>query len=144
MGKRTDCHCGDWVKELLRNLDRFVDEPTRSTILAACGERCPFTHLPDERLLELRERAEDEQDFLNALCRDWRLSREEDGYYVVFDQCYCPLVNKDMQGTPKTLCACTLGNIKRKFTLVLGRPVEVRMEKTILAGDAQCRFSILI
>jgi ribosomal protein S3AE len=37
-----------WVKELLKNLDENIDEATKIKIMEACGEKCPFTHLPDE------------------------------------------------------------------------------------------------
>ena len=131
-----------WVKELLKNLDGKVDEPTRKEIMGACGEKCPFTHLPDRKLLEIKTESKNEKEFLKSLCTLWRLKNENGRYSVVFDQCYCPLVNEDLEGTSKTLCFCTLGNIKRKFKIGLGREVRVEMQKTILAGDDECRFYI--
>lgn len=53
-------------------------------------------------------------------------------------------LTKITKGASKTLCYCTLGNLKRKFTIGLDRPVDVVMEKTILAGDRECRFRIPI
>jgi len=70
------------------------------------------------------------------------LKNENGQYYIIFDQCYCPLVNENLEGTSQTLCFCTLGNIKRKFKIGLGREVRVEMQKTILAGDTECRFYI--
>ena len=98
-----------WIKELLKNLDCHVDEPTRIKIMEACGERCPFTHLPDDRLLAVKESCPDDVAFMDALCDEWRLRHENGNYYVVFDQCYCPLVNQDLEGVSPTLCFCTLG-----------------------------------
>ena len=131
-----------WIKELLKNLDDKVDEPTRKAIMGACGEKCPFTHLPDTKLAEIKAESKSEQEFLTSLCNLWRLKNENGQYYVVFDQCYCPLVNENLEGTSQTLCFCTLGNIKRKFKIGLGREVRVDMQKTILAGDNECRFYI--
>ncbi len=131
-----------WIKELLKNLDDKVDEPTRKAIMSACGEKCPFTHLPDTKLLEIKVGSENEKEFLTSLCNLWRLKNENGQYYVVFDQCYCPLINENLEGTSQTLCFCTLGNIKRKFKIGLGREVRVEMQKTILAGDNECRFYI--
>jgi len=133
-----------WIKELLKNLDEHVDPDTRMKIMQACGEKCPFTHLPDDRLLGIKNSAGSEHDFLMALCEQWRLKKENGRYFVVFYQCYCPLVNDDISGASRTLCLCTLGNLKRKFAMGLDREVNVTMESTILAGDRECRFLIKI
>ncbi len=131
-----------WIKELLKNLDEKVDTPTIKSILGACGEKCPFTHLPDDKLVKIKNESKDENEFLEKLSDLWRLKKECGKYYVVFDKCYCPLVNEDLEGTSKSLCFCTLGNIKRKFKIGLERDVVVEMQKTILAGDNECRFYI--
>ena len=131
-----------WIKELLSNLDKHVDEATRIKVMEACGKKCPFSHLSDEKLIELKNSSETDSDFLDSLCEHWRLKKENNQYYVIFDQCYCPLVNEDIEGTSKTLCYCTLGNLKRKFAIGLNRKVEVIMESSILAGDKECRFHI--
>lgn len=131
-----------WVKELLKNIDEKVDETTRKAIMGACGEKCPFTHLPDEKLLEFKRKSKNETEFLNNLCKHWHLNNQNGQYYVIFDQCYCPLVNENIEGASQTLCFCTLGNIRRKFKIGLEREVRVEMQKTILAGDNECRFYI--
>lgn len=131
-----------WIKELLKNLDEKVDPQTVQSILGACGEKCPFTHLSDDMLLIVKNESKDENDFLEKLSRQWRLKKEDGSYYVVFDKCYCPLVNEDLEGTSQSLCYCTYGNIRRKFRIGLGRDIKVEMQKTILAGDDECRFRI--
>lgn len=133
-----------WIKELLANLDETVDEYTKRKILEKCGSKCPFSHMPDEQLLTLRNQAKNEQEFLDKLCDIWRLRKENGQYYVVFDQCYCPLVNKDMHNAIKTMCYCTLGSLKHKFKISLGRDIHIDMQKTVLAGDNECKFLIKI
>lgn len=132
----------NWIKELLTNLDNSVDEKTKQNILEKCGTKCPFSHMPDTKLLELRNKAKNEEDFLDELCKIWRLRKENNQYFVVFDQCYCPLVNKDTQNASVTMCYCTLGSLKHKFKISLGREIEVNILKTVLAGDEECRFEI--
>jgi len=131
-----------WIKELLKNLDEHVDESTKEKILGACGEKCPFTQLTDAKLLEIKTDSKNDIDFLNNLCNQWRMVKEGGQFYVVFDQCYCPLVCEDVQDASKTLCYCTLGNLKHKFRIGLDQDVEVDMLKSILAGDEECRFHI--
>ncbi len=98
--------------------------------------------MPDEKLLQVRIEAETEQEFLDRLCEVWRLKKENDHYFIVFDQCYCPLVNKDIENASQTMCYCTLGSLKHKFKISLGRDIEVIMLKTVLRGDNECRFEI--
>lgn len=135
---------GSWITLMLKSLDKNLDESRRISVMETCGEDCPFTHLSDEELLDMRNRSEDEQDLLEKLSRQWRVKIENEDVYVVFDQCYCPLVGQDIEETSKTLCYCTQGNIKKKFRIGFNRDVDVLMEKSILAGDDECRFRILL
>lgn len=133
-----------WVKELLENMNAFADSPTIAKILGACGAKCSFTHLPDEKLLAIKAASKNKIEFLENLCKQWRLKKENGQYFVVFDQCYCPLVSETPEGASKSLCYCTLGNLRHKFRIGLGQEVEVEMQKTILAGDDECCFLIKI
>lgn len=132
-----------WIKELLKSLDDNLDDKTKIKVMEACGENCPFTHLTDERLLAIKESSSDEANFLEKLSQQWRVKIEGDDVYVVFDKCYCPLVNDNLEGASTTLCYCTMGNLKKKFRLGLDRDVDILMEKTVLSGDEECRFKVL-
>jgi predicted hydrocarbon binding protein len=43
-----------------------------------------------------------------------------------------------------TYCNCSRGWAKELFEGALGRTVEVIMEKSIINGDNQCKFRILL
>jgi predicted hydrocarbon binding protein len=133
-----------WIKELLINLDSSVDEETKQNIMEKCGPKCPFSHMPNDELMKLRKECKTEKEFLEKLCEKWRLKLEDNEYYVVFDKCYCPLMQNNLENASKTICYCTLGNLKHKFKISLGREVEVEMLKTVLAGDKECRFKIKV
>ena len=133
-----------WLKELLENLDRFADEKTKKVILEKCGEKCPFSHMPDEKLLQIRNQSKSEQDFLDKLSKIWRVKKINKRYFVIFEQCYCPLVNKDINKFSKSMCFCTLGSLKHKFKISLGKDIKIEMLKTILSGDDECKFEIKI
>lgn len=131
-----------WIKELLKNMDIYANDSVCKKIMGACGKTCPFTHLSDEKLLELKNNSKDDKEFLEYLTQHWRVKKENGEYFVVFDKCYCPLVYEDLEGVSKTLCYCSLGNIERKMEIGLDQDVAVIMQKTILAGDDECRFHI--
>lgn len=132
----------NWTNILLKSLDKHLDDATKKKILGECGEQCPFTHLKDEKLLEIKQQSKSDRDFLDTLCKEWRMTCENGQYYVVFDKCYCPLVENDLKNTSESLCYCTLGNLERKFALGLDQQVSIHMLKTILKGDSECRFHI--
>jgi hypothetical protein len=131
-----------WINELLNNLDAQMDETSKQEILEKCGPKCPFSHMPNEKLIELRKQSKNEIDFLEKLSESWRFKKENHQYFVIFDQCYCPLVNNDIHNASKSMCYCTLGSLKYKFKIGLGRNVEIKMLKTVLSGDNECRFLI--
>jgi predicted ArsR family transcriptional regulator len=67
----------------------------------------------------------------------------EDGqFYVVFDQCYCPMVSENTKGASRTLCYCTLGNLRHKFSIGLKQKAKIEMLSSILAGGEECRFHV--
>lgn len=131
-----------WAAIVLKQMDEKLQPEESRKILEACGENCPFTHLKDDRLLELRSQVEDDIAFLDLLCEKWRLKKENETWYAVFDQCYCPLVDEKTPDMSPTLCYCTIGNLKHKFEIGLTSPVKIIKEKTILGGDDECRFRI--
>jgi hypothetical protein len=61
---------------------------------------------------------------------------------AAYDHCYCGSVNKARAPISATYCACSCGWYRRLFEALLGRPVEVELQSSIIQGDAQCRFVI--
>jgi predicted hydrocarbon binding protein len=54
-------------------------------------------------------------------------------------------VNKILKGKlSATYCNCSRGWAKALFEGVLGKSVEVIMEKSIVSGDNQCKFRIML
>jgi hypothetical protein len=58
------------------------------------------------------------------------------------DSCFCPFVDKAI--TPKSFCNCSAGYTKEVFETVTGRPVKVRVEKSVLRGGNSCNSLIEI
>jgi hypothetical protein len=52
--------------------------------------------------------------------------------------CSCPLVKPG--ATPPEFCDCTLGWQKETYSAILGKPVEVEIEESILRGGSRCVF----
>ena len=73
-----------WMRELLNNLDKHTDEKTKKSIMEACGEKSPFTHLTHDKLLEIKKKSPNEEVFLGKMCEQWHLRSENGQYFVVF------------------------------------------------------------
>jgi hypothetical protein len=54
--------------------------------------------------------------------------------------CACPLMGKGL--VPASACHCSLGAIRRSFTVVAQHPVQVKLLGSVLQGDDACRFAV--
>lgn len=90
------------------------------------------------------EKSKDIDTFLTEFGETYKhLHREKKGTYIVYPQCYCARVKKIPQGQmPAVYCNCSVGWVKELFEGAVGRPVDVTLEKSIIAGDDECRFRI--
>ncbi len=71
-----------------------------------------------------------------------RLSKEGKTIVLESPSCVCPLVNNGTIVDPD-FCNCTIGKTKAVFEYLLGKQVQVVLEKTILNGDDCCKQRIL-
>ncbi len=134
-----------WVVTLIDGLDKHVDEETRSRILEQCGRQCQSQSFI-RKARAIYKKSHDVPDFLEKLGRVYKhLHLEGDRVYVVYPRCYCSRVNKIHKGkVSATYCKCSLGWSKALFEGALERPVEVKMEKSIINGDRECKFRIIL
>ena len=107
-----------------------------STLSVACVHQEGQVNLPKSENLD---------DFLDKLGKVYKhLHREGDDVYMIYPKCYCSQVNKIPKGKlSRTYCNCSHGWAKALFEGALGRPVEVRMEESIISGNNQCKFKII-
>jgi hypothetical protein len=56
--------------------------------------------------------------------------------------CFCPLARAARGRLSLEYCCCSAGWYRGIYQGIFQRPVEVTVEKSLLNGDAQCRFSI--
>jgi hypothetical protein len=59
-----------------------------------------------------------------------------------YDACFCPFAGKS--NISSEFCNCTKGNIKESYGAVLGKPVEVTIDSTILRGSDRCCFTLKV
>jgi predicted hydrocarbon binding protein len=141
MGKRVE----RWIIRLVNGLDEYVDEETRAKVLEQCGRKCQSQKFV-KKARGIYEKSRNLDEFLERFGEIYKhLHREGDKVYVIYPKCYCSSVSKIPKGQLSgTYCNCSRGWTKELFEGALGRPVEVIMEESIMNGDDQCRFRIVL
>ncbi len=136
---------GKWITCLIDGLNEHVDEKTRTLILEQCGRQCQSPSFI-KKAKDIYEKSENTNDFLEKLGEvNKHLHREGGRVYVVYPKCYCSQVNRIPKGKLSgTYCNCSRGWAKALLEGATGRPVEVKMEKSIINGDDQCKFRIML
>jgi hypothetical protein len=62
--------------------------------------------------------------------------------------CHCPLARESIltsgDEVPPVFCYCSGGFEKIPFDVIFGKPVQVKVLESALAGDQRCRFAVTI
>jgi predicted ArsR family transcriptional regulator len=134
-----------WITTLMEGLDRNLDEGTIAKILEQCGRQCQ-TQSFIKKARDLYQKSKSTDEFLDRLAEvNKHLHREGGKVYLIYPKCYCSQVNKIPKGRLSgTYCNCSRGWAKALFEGAVGKPVEVIMEKSIINGDDQCKFRIIL
>jgi len=114
-------------------------------MLEQCGRQCQSQSFI-KKVKEIYKKSKNADDFLEKLGRVYKhLHREGDKVYLMYPKCYCSQVNKIPKGKLSGIyCNCSRGWAKALFEGAIGRPVEVIMEKSIINGDNQCKFRVIL
>jgi hypothetical protein len=134
-----------WITTLIDGLEKNVDEKVLSKVLEQCGRQCQSeTFVKKARGIFLNSKSTDE--FLEKLGRiNKHIHREGNSVYVAYPRCYCSQVNKIPKGKLSGMyCNCSRGWVKALFEGALDKPVEVIKEKSIVGGDRECRFRVVL
>lgn len=141
MGKRLE----RWISCLINGLDEHVDDKTKVRVLEQCGRQCQSQRFV-EKARKIYEKSENIDEFLNEFMKVYKnLHREDDKIFIVYPKCYCSHVNKiPQEKLSSTFCNCSRGWAKELFEGALGRHVDLLMEESIVNGDKQCKFQIVL
>jgi predicted hydrocarbon binding protein len=126
---------------LLAVMDEQLDAAARGKILQGLGRECAKDYGPffDKYRGDL-------PGFLEKIKSAWverTEYNEKTGILRVVGKpapCACPLVKAGR--TQAEFCDCTLGWQQAAFSTVLGKPVSVEIEESVLRGSSRCSFRI--
>jgi len=133
----------DWISDLMKNMDRHMGDEEKIRLLEECGRACAERHAKAEAL----KHKGNLENWLHVL-KKWvgseNIQREANGVRVMYSKCLCPLVQDHPPLMSKTYCNCSRGWLKEVFETVVEKPVEVKLEDSIMQGGKQCRFTVFI
>ena len=134
-----------WITCLISGLDEYIDKETRVKVLEPCGRQCQSQSFI-QKARNIYQKSENIDEFLDKFGQVYKhLHREGDSSYIIYPKCYCSFVNKiPPRKLSATYCNCSRGWAKALFEGALGRSVEVTMEESIMKGDKQCKFRIIL
>jgi len=134
-----------WITHLIAGLDEHVDKETRAKVLEQCGRQCQSQSFI-KKARNIYQKSENINEFLDRFGQVYKhLHKEGDSVYIIYPKCYCSFVNKiPPEKLSATYCNCSRGWAKALFKGALGRSVEVIMEESIMKGDKQCKFKIIL
>jgi hypothetical protein len=128
---------------LMSIADEELDDATRRRLLRRMGRECakPWSGYFEKYRGDL-------PGFLAQAKAAWLESADYDEKTGVLRTvgkpapCACPLVRAGR--TPASFCDCSLGWNQAAFSVVLGKPVDVQLEESVLRGGKRCCFRITI
>jgi predicted hydrocarbon binding protein len=128
--------------KMIVGMDSTIDQETKTKILENLGRACA-----KENAASFVKFKGDPESFLEDMKQQWAERTEYDKNTKTMkiigkkqESCFCPFVDKSM--TPKDFCNCSIGFNKEAFETILGKPVDVKIEESILRGGERCSFTI--
>jgi predicted hydrocarbon binding protein len=133
-----------WLIDLLKEVEGNISAERLTQILETRGRSC----IPDAMISKAKKAAKDtknDAEFLDNLAKVYpMLKREGDDVYVVYPECYCPGMKGFKGEVPHSYCYCSVGWVKEIFEQALKRPIEVKLESSVLRGDKECKLRVLL
>jgi hypothetical protein len=137
----------DYIKDMIARMKKLAGNAQTKDILVSCGMMCCGV-TSRRRVAQLKSESTSIKDLLEKMNKrhlgGGRL-KLKDAHTITggYDQCYCGMVSRTRTPFPDlTYCQCSTGWYRQLFETALGRPVKVRILKSILCGAKTCEFVI--
>lgn len=125
--------------KLVDTLTSNLDAPTRNRILEQMGRACSKEGEKDT--LKFKG---DVEGFLNEIKKSWveqaTFNKEKSEIKIIgkkSDTCFCPFASKTIS---KDFCNCSKGWQKETFEAILGKPVDVTIDSSLLKRQRQVQL----
>jgi len=148
-----------WIKSVVDNLDRLLDEETKRKILNACGRACFIdafgvaddrkpsaerAQLSLSQLAKIGMEVRRDGDTITILYK-WGTKQNPYGLSMREGYCMCPIAETGLPGLSRTFCECSAGYVKELLERATGMTVvEIEVLESLLRGGKDCRFKVVL
>lgn len=129
------------MASFIKNMEGELDETTMASLLESMGRQCAKWNAENCNKYkgDLDGYLKTIEDSLEKLEHD-----KDKGIIKIVGKknntCFCPFVDKTKM--TKEFCNCTKGWQKETYEAIIGKPIEVEIDMSVLSGDEGCGFSI--
>lgn len=125
----------------MKHMDSHLDEQAKIKLLEECGRSCAKNNIKKEAV-----KFKGQLDGWLTKMKGWvgkeNIQKQGNSVRVIYSKCFCPLLQDSEPMLSHTYCNCSRGWLLEIFETVLEKPVQVKLEDSIMQGGSQCRFSI--
>jgi predicted hydrocarbon binding protein len=137
-----------WINTILKGVSN-LDSNKAIEILYTCGRECAKSTDLLEGAIKIRKKFADNesietifQAFKKQYYNMSGFSKDGNKITLVFEECTCPMVKEGVNNP--FLCNCTIGYSMQIFETLFGKPVKIKLLRSVLKGDDICEQEILI
>lgn len=131
----------DWIANLMKQMESHVEDEIKIGLLEECGRSCAKTHARKEAL-KFKGNLDGWIGRMGKWVGEQNVRKEAEGVQVTYSRCLCPLVQNGPPILSRSYCNCSRGWLLETFETVMDKPVQVRLEASIMRGDRHCRFTV--
>ncbi len=153
-----------WLKDVLNRIDTHANEGEKYEILSCCAHE--FSKKRIEYLKGIYEKNGDIDAVIKEMSKDYawyenpvrkgnriyvsKIPVNPEGYEKAKtseekkkNYCHCRFINENLdKGLSPTFCNCSTGWYRQYWEGILGKPVRIKILKSLLKGDDICQFEI--
>jgi len=153
-----------WLKETLNRIDKVANDDDKYEILSCCAHE--YSQKRIDFLRSIYEKNKDINDVIKEMEKDYawyenpvrkgnkiyvsKIPVNPEGYEKAEtleekkkNYCHCRFINGNLdKNISPTFCNCSTGWYRQYWEGILGKPVRIKILKTLLKGDDICQFEI--
>ena len=139
-----------WINTVLFQMDQLEGDQA-TIVLESCGKECLKSSGSLEKIEKLHNDTEDKNN-IELLFNTYKekiynnspnLYQKNGEIYLEYQKCGCGMVTEGGIINP-FLCNCTVGYTKQIFETLFGKPIKVKLMKSILNGEEICKQRISV
>jgi len=153
-----------WLKNMLDRLDKVTNDDQKYEIVSCCAHE--FSPKRIEYMKNIYEKTGDIDEVIKTMQKDytWYENPVRKGNIIYVTKvpvnlegyekaktleekkknyCHCRFINENLdKGISPTFCYCGTGWYRQQWEGILGKPIKIKVLKSLLKGDENCEVAI--